>query len=97
MSVSAGVQFDGIHAECRAGVQLFGIGVEKQADDDASILEPADGIADFCLRSRDVEATLGGHFFAPLGNQRRLVGQCFAGDFHDILGAGEFQVDGNCD
>ena len=53
--------------------------------------------ATFKLRTNDIEAALGRHFFAAFGNERRLVRRRFARDGEHFVGTGQFQVDWNGD
>ena len=47
----------------------------------------------FRPRADHVEPALGGHFFAPLRHQRRLVGRRVAGDRQHVLGTGQLEID----
>ena len=87
------MQLDRVGAGCGAGVDLAVVGIEKQAHDDAGVLEPADGVGHFSARADDIQPALGRHLFAALGHERGLVRRRVAGDLQHVVRAGQLQID----
>ena len=88
----AGVQLDGVGTQSGGRVDLPVHRIEKQADHDAGLLQSGDHFADALAITGHVEPALGGYFLAALGHERGLIGLGVAGDPHNLLLAGHFQV-----
>ena len=69
----AGVNFDHGRAQTCRGLDLPGIGVDKQRNANAGVAEPRHRGGKHIVLAGGIEAALGGHFGAPLGNQTRRV------------------------
>ena len=54
--------------------------------------EPADGLGHRGPVAGHVEAPFGGHFLAPLGDERRLIGPHPAGDLDDLRVGGQLEI-----
>ena len=91
-SILAGVKFDGGGAERFGQFQLARIGIEEQADVDTGVAKLLNGGVDCLTMADDVETTFGGNFFAPLGNERGLIGFNAAGDGNDFGRSGQLEI-----
>ena len=97
LRVGAGMQFDRVDAKFDSSFKLGRIGVEKQAHDNTGALQSTNSFGHLYLRSDDIEAAFGRHFFAAFGDERRLMRRGLARNGEHLVGTGEFQVDRNRD
>ena len=87
IGVAAGVQLHRRDAEILGGVQRGRVRIHEEADPDAGLVEPADGLAQPAAGALEIEAALGSDLLPLLGDQGGLVGTEATGERHD-LGAG---------
>ncbi len=92
VGVGSGMEFDGLDSELTGGVDLFGIGIDEEADFDPGGEELVDRAADDIATADDIEAAFGGDFLPPLGNKRALFRPHLESDLCDLLGGGHFEV-----
>src|SRR6185437_16108342 len=93
--VGAGVDLADARADARRRLDLRELRVDEYASDDAGIGEARDRFAQLLLLADDVEAALGGHFLAALGNQHRHLRADVARDRHHLLGRRHLEVELN--
>ncbi len=87
------MQLDGRHAQRRRGADRALVGIDEEADPDAGVLEPADGLGEAGAGAGEVEPALGGHLLAALGDDGGLEGLEVARKGHDVGAGGQLQVE----
>src|SRR6267378_2353989 len=93
VSVAAGVQLHGRHAERVRQVDRGPVGVDEQADTDSGALQAANRVADLGGAGPEGEPTLGGDLLAPLRDERRLERLHAARDPDDLPLGAELEVE----
>ncbi len=92
VGIGSGMQLNRLGASVDSCGDLRLIGVEKQADGDARILQSPNGVGNRLEMARNVEAPFGGDFLAALGNESRLRGSGVTGNLEHFVGGCQFQV-----
>ncbi|OQA28054.1 MAG: hypothetical protein BWY59_00878 [Verrucomicrobia bacterium ADurb.Bin345] len=87
------MQLDIIGAGFRAGVDLFGVGVDKHADPDAGILEPGRHLGEAAHLPGHVESTFGGDLLAVFGHEADGLRADTVGNADDLVDGGHLQIE----
>src|SRR4051812_26783915 len=91
--VPASMELDGGDPQVLGGIERAEIGIEEQADSDATLIQLADGVSDPGMRAAQIKTPLGGDLLTSFWDQCGLVGAKPAGKGAQVRAGGELEIE----